>query len=433
MIHANSRTAIPVLVSGGSPSLRDRLEREVSVFGAVLTTERPSVVIVIQDENPPDTCIGSVVLLRQRFPTVPVVLVAPRGSEQLAVAAFRAGVADYLSWPVARPELERVWGRLARPPCSIPEPFLLGQSDAIRRARDLIKRFAATSATVLITGETGTGKELAAKWLHRLSARAAAPFVSVSCAAIPDSLLEAELCGDDPGARLAAGGPPGRLPAADGGTVFLDQVEDLSPAAQTMLLRVLEHGEILPPGTRSPRAVDLRWISATSADLGALVRESRFRADLYYRLNAAEILLPPLRERPEDIGELVDGFLTAGAVRLGDQPRHLSTAALESLLAHDWPGNVRELRNAIESSLVRAESSEIVVGDLPLALQPAGASRATLERRRMLDALHATAGNKSEAARRLNWSRMTLYRKLLRYRIPVTAPRTPAADLPSHT
>jgi DNA-binding NtrC family response regulator len=423
-----------VLVTGGAPTLRDHLEREVSVFGAVLTTERPSVVIVIQDENPPETSIGSVALLRQRFPTVPVVLVATRGSEQLAVAAFRAGVSDYLNWPVARPELERVWGRLVRPPCSIPEPFLLGQSDAIRRARDLIKRFAATSATVLITGETGTGKELAAKWLHRLSARAAAPFVSVSCAAIPDSLLEAELCGDDRGARLgAAGGPPGRLPAADGGTVFLDQVEELSLTAQIMLLRVLEHGEILPPGARSPRAVDLRWISATTVDLGALVREGRFRADLYYRLNAAEIVLPPLRERPEDIGELVDGFLTAGAVRLGDQPRHLSTAALESLLAHDWPGNVRELRNAIESSLVRAESSEILVGDLPLALQPAGASRATLERRRMLDALHATAGNKSEAARRLNWSRMTLYRKLMRYRIPVTVPRTPAGNVPSHT
>ena len=434
---ANGRPAIPVLVSGGSPRLRDQLDCEIRALGSIPVSEQPALSILVQDENSPEACIASLARLRQRFPTAPLILVATNGSEQLAVAAFRAGAADYVNSPVSRPELERVWERLVVPPSTLPEPFFLGQSEAIRRARELIHRFAATPSNVLITGETGTGKELAATWLHRLSARAAAPFVSVSCAAIPDSLLEPEIFGDDRGARPGdAGTAPGRLLAADGGTVLLDQVEELSLPAQAQLLRVVEHGELLPLGARSPRAVDLRWITATSRDMCALVRGGRFRADLYYRLNTAEIWLPPLRERPEDIGELAAEFLAAAAARLGERPRRLSAAALESLLAHDGPGNVRELRNAIESSIVRAESSDVLVRDLPLVLQPAGptgASQATLERRRMLDTLRATAGNKSEAARRLNWSRMTLYRKLMRYRIPVSGPQTPTTDLPSRT
>jgi DNA-binding NtrC family response regulator len=424
---ANGHATITVLVTGASSSLRALLEREISVFGAVVTSERPEAVIVLEDENPQE-CLESVTRLRQRFPTAPLLVVTTRGSEQLAVAAFRAGAADYLNWPVPRPELERAWSRLVRRPSRTPAPFFLGRSDAVARARDLVHRFAATDTSVLITGETGTGKELAAKWLHRLSARAAARFVSVSCAASPDSLFEHELLGDD---RSAAPGVDVTLPspllAADGGIVFLDQVSELSPSAQATLLRVMEHREVGPLGARSVPPVDVRWISASSSNLGALVREGRFRADLYHRLNAAEISLPPLREHPEDIGELAEAFLTACAARLDERPRYLSPAALEALLAHDWPGNVRELRNVIESSVVRAESSEVLVHDLPLALQPAGASRAaqaTLERRRVLDALHATAGNKTEAARRLNWSRMTLYRKLMRYRIPVSGPRT---------
>jgi DNA-binding NtrC family response regulator len=429
---SNGHATVPVVVTGGSPTLRDHVEREVAVLGAVLTTERPAVVIVVQDENPAETSIGSVALLRQRYPGTPLVFVATRGSEQLAVAAFRAGAADYISWPVHRTELAQIWGRLVTPPRAVPEPFFLGQGEAIARARDQLQRFAVTGANVLITGETGTGKELAAKWLHRLSGRAAEWFVSVSCAAVGDSPVANDARADDRARPAATTISPERLVAADGGTVFLDQVGELSLTVQASLLRVVERREVVPPGTRSPQPVNLRWISATSSDLGALVREGRFRPDLYYHLNAAEVSLPPLRERPEDIADLAEGFLAASAVRLGERPRHLSAAALECLLAHDWPGNVRELRNAVESSAVRAESSEILVRDLPPGLQPANASRtvqASLERRRVLDALHATAGNKTEAARRLNWSRMTLYRKLMRHQIPVTAPRTPAAGL----
>ena len=392
--------------------------------------------MLVQGDDSPETCLGAVSQLRERFPAVPLILVATGGSERLAVGAFRAGAADYLTWPLSGTELGRAWDRLVAPEPTLSEPYLVGRSDAITRTRDLIHRFAATSASVLVTGETGTGKELVARWLHRLSPRAAAPFVSVSCAAIPDSLLEAELFGDERGARPDVAAPPGRLLAADGGTVLLDQVEELSLQAQAQLLRVVEQGEILPLGAGAPRPVDLRWVTTTCRNLEALVRGGRFRADLYYRLNAAEIGLPPLRERPEDIAELAEAFLAAGAARLGDRPRHLSAAALEALLAHDWPGNVRELRNAIESSIVRAESSGVLVRDLPLALQPAAATeatQATLERRRMLDTLRATAGNKSEAARRLKWSRMTLYRKLMRYRIPAAGERLPTTDLPSHT
>ena len=399
-------------------------------------SEQPGLVILVQGDDPPDACIGSLARLQERFPAVPLILVATGGSERLAVGAFRAGAADYLGWPLSGPELEGAWDRLVTPAPSLSEPYLVGRSEAITRTRDLIHRFAATSASVLVTGDTGTGKELVARWLHRLSPRAAAPFVSVSCAAIPDSLFEAELFGDERGARPGVAALPGRLQAADGGTVLLDQVEELSLPAQVQLLRVVERGEIFPLGARAPRLVDLRWVTTTSRNLEALVRSGRFRADLYYRLNAAEIALPPLRERPEDIAELAEAFLAAGAARLGDRPRRLSAAALEALLAHDWPGNVRELRNAIESSIVRAESSDVLVRDLPLALQPAAASeatQATLERRRMLDTLRATAGNKSEAARRLKWSRMTLYRKLMRYRIPAAGVRTLTTDLPSHT
>ena len=432
MIYASGRATIPVLVTGGSPSLRDHLERALSVIGGVLASERPAVAFVVQDDNPPETSIGSVLRLRQRFPTAPLVFVATHGSEELAVAAFRAGACDYLNWPVCHPELERAWSRVVMPPQDIPEPFFLGQSEAIVRARNLIHRFAATPTSVLLTGETGSGKELAAKWLHRLSARASAPFVSVTCAAIPESLLESEVFGDArPGAPAT---PTSRLLSADGGTVFLDQVGELSPSAQARLLRVVEHREILRVGAGSAQPVDVRWISASSANLGALTREGRFRADLYYRLNAAEISLPPLRERPEDIGDLADGFLVVCAARLGERPRRLSPAALDLLLAHDWPGNVRELKNVVESSVIRAEAGEVRVQDLPLAFQPAGASRATratIERRRVLDALHATAGNKTEAARRLNWSRMTLYRKLMRYRIPAVGQRASVTDLSS--
>jgi len=433
VVQSNGHGPVPVLMAGGSPTLRDHVQHEIAVLGAALTTDRPAVVIVLQDESPREAPIGSVAVLRQRYPTTPLVFVATHGSEQLAVAAFRAGAADYISWPVHRSELAQIWRRLVAAPRPVPEPFFLGQGEAIARVRDQLQRFAVTGANVLITGETGTGKELAAKWLHRLSPRAGEWFVSVSCAAVPDSPTEGDARGDEPvGWPGATTISPERLMAADGGTVFLDQVGELSLDAQASLLRVVERREVVPPGTGAPQPVDLRWISATSSDLSALVREGRLRADLYYHLNAAEISLPPLRERPEDIADLAEGFLAAYAARLGELPRLLSEAALECLLVHDWPGNVRELRNVLESSAVRAESIDILVRDLPLALQPASASRtvqASLERRRVLDALHATAGNKTEAARRLNWSRMTLYRKLTRYRIPVTGPRTPTSDL----
>ena len=327
----------------------------------------------------------------------------------------------------------------------------IGASPAALAVKRLARRVAGTGSTVLLLGETGTGKELLAHGIHAASARAARPFVGVNIAAVPDTLLEAEFFGVAPGAYTGADrkGRDGKFKLADGGTLFLDEIGDMPLALQAKLLRVLQEQEVEPLGSNQVLRVDVRVIAATSRDLAAMVADGRFRADLYYRLNVLPIRLPPLRERLSDIEPLADALLDDIARRSGLPPKGLSADALDRLASHDWPGNIRELRNVLEQAALMTDDQLLtaahldgaavsraatappapVRGPTPAPMgsaaqpQPDPAARlrplpeqvAELERRAMADALRSTGGNRLAAARLLKISRAAFYDKLARY------------------
>jgi transcriptional regulator with PAS, ATPase and Fis domain len=298
---------------------------------------------------------------------------------------------------------------------------MIGDSDAMRNVRRYLERVATTNTNILITGETGTGKELAAEFVHRHSPRRSRPFIAINCAAIPDGLLESELFGYERGAFTGAhSSSEGKLKAAQGGTVFLDEVADLSLYGQAKLLRAIDSKEIHPLGSTEGAPVNIRIIAATNQDLEKLVREEKFRKDLYFRLNVARVHLPALRDRKQDIPAIVNHYLADFNRRFGTNIKGLAEPAWEYFLAYDWPGNVRELKNVLEVLSIHAESSEISVADLPIPLrlrsgdQPASRND---ERTQLVAALLSTNWNKSKAAERLHWSRMTLYRKMAKYQV----------------
>ena len=305
------------------------------------------------------------------------------------------------------------------------ETTLIGPSRSMERIRDYIRRVAASQSNVLITGETGTGKELAAQMIHRLSGRSARPFVCVNCAAIPDSLLESELFGHERGAYTGAHSSwGGRFQEADGGTVFLDEIGEMSPGAQAKILRAIETRQFQRLGASGPVRVNVRIVAATNQDLQRLAENNQFRKDLYFRLNVARVHLPPLRERKEDIPLLTSYWSRELAPCFGRNIEGFTDDALSALIAHDWPGNVRELRNLVERLYIETSARWIRASDLPSDVTcvtgPEEADSAT-ERERLLQALVATNWNKSQAAARLNWSRMTVYRKMARYQLAVTS------------
>ncbi len=354
----------------------------------------------------------------------PVILVVRGGSEALAIEALRLGAHDYLKMPVeARDLVTAVKHCLGACPTRnlMETPGLIGGSEAMQNVRESIRRLAPTDTTVLITGETGTGKELAAQMLHQMSRRRNKPLVCINCAAIPDTLLESELFGYERGAFTGAvAAKPGKLKMADGGTVFFDEIGDMSPFAQAKILRAIEAKEVHSLGSSHGTRVDIRIICATHRDLEKLMREDKFRADLYYRLNVARIRLPPLRERRSDIPFLTAHFLEQFNGSFGRQVERLSDEALEELLGYPWPGNVRELRNVIEGIFVNLPSRVVTVADLPDPIRgcvPQTGAVPDQERERLISALFSTRWNLSEAARSLHWSRMTLYRKMAKYHI----------------
>ncbi|WP_346779161.1 sigma-54 dependent transcriptional regulator [Burkholderia sp. Ac-20365] len=303
---------------------------------------------------------------------------------------------------------------------------IVGTSPPINALKAYLPKVARSHATALVTGETGTGKELVARAIHELGPRAQRPFVVVNCGALPDTLVESELFGHARGAFTGAHTTTqGRFAAADGGTLFLDEVGELSLPAQAKLLRVLESKEIEPLGGGPLRRIDVRVVAATNRELQTEVLEKRFRADLFYRLNVARLDIPPLRERRPDIPLLahhaVAEFNRRDHCRVGD----IGEPLMECLMAHDWPGNVRELRNLIEAVFIDPPQGTIRFEDLPPVFQRLfGKYRTTSpsERARMIDALEQSRGNKAEAAKSLKCSRMTLYRKLARYNITSTLP-----------
>jgi DNA-binding NtrC family response regulator len=287
-----------------------------------------------------------------------------------------------------------------------------------------IGRIAGTDVTVLLRGESGTGKEVVARAIHHYSRRAGKPFVAVSCAAIPATLLESELFGHERGAFTDAHQRRlGRFELAHGGTIYLDEVGDLGPELQPKLLRVLQERRLERIGGGEAIPVDVRVVAATNRDLETLIRDGRFREDLYYRLNVVTLALPPLRERIEDIPFLVDHFLGKYGAELGE--RAVATDALERLMGYGWPGNVRELENVIESAIALAPGPRLRVADLPRARRGAEAaplsadvplSLEAYERCALERALAESGGDAAEAARRLGIGRSTFYRKLGRHR-----------------
>ena len=310
-----------------------------------------------------------------------------------------------------------------------PSETLVGASARLREIKAYLPSVAAADCNVLITGETGTGKECVAAWIHRHSPRRDRPFVSINCAAIPEGLLESELFGFERGAFTGAhAAHAGKLRQADGGTLFLDEIGDMSPAAQAKILRAIETKEVCQLGGRRVVAVDMRIVAATNQDLGALIAERRFRKDLYYRLDVARIELPPLRERSEDIPLLFDHLLAEMNRRLGRSVGGPSREVLDCLLAHDWPGNVRELKNLLEAIFITPPAGGISIDDLPPRLRnrvAAGEAPPGGERERLLAALFAVDWNKSKAAAALHWSRMTLYRKMAKHQIDPAPPKRP--------
>jgi two-component system response regulator HydG len=305
---------------------------------------------------------------------------------------------------------------------------LIVQGPAMQAVLDLVERVAPTDATLLIQGESGTGKELIAKAVHHASVRAARPFVAVNCGAVPETLLESELFGYMRGAFTgAAVSRVGLFEEADGGTLFLDEVAEMSPALQVKLLRALQTGEIRRLGATQTTTTDVRVIAATHRDLPALISQGSFREDLFYRLNVIQILLPPLRERREDIPALAEHFLQRAAAKLGRELR-LSPQALERLLRYPWPGNVRELENAIQRAAILTRNPTVEPDDLPphvtaglqLGPSPALPGQVTLadaERIHILQTLERCGRSHSVTAEALGISRTTLWRKLKEYGI----------------
>jgi DNA-binding NtrC family response regulator len=369
---------------------------------------------------------------RRLTPGITLLVLTSGSSEDLAIAALRAGINEYIKYPFSSGELteavrrclaqrERAAGH-SEGSLAVEENYgIVGESAAMREVRMRIKKMAAATSNILITGETGTGKELLAELVHKHSPRRQNPFVTLNCAAIPDGLLESELFGYERGAFTGATSrQEGKLKAADGGSVFLDEIGEMNLYGQAKLLRMLEGKEIQRLGRNGGIAVDIRIITATNQDLEHMVSEGRFRKDLFFRLNVARIHVPPLRERKEDLPLLIDHYVQYFNHRFGRDVARLSDEAMDALWAYEWPGNVRELKNLLEAIFVELPSEGERYPHLPsLFRRQCEELRAASgdERDRLLWALSITNWNKSKAASKLSWSRMTLYRKMARYKI----------------
>jgi two-component system response regulator HydG len=377
-------------------------------------------------------------------PDMPVVVITGQGSLETAIGAIRVGAYDFITKPVD-PKLlflsvsraiqhRRLSDEVKRLRQAVDgeneEARIVGQSAAMRRVYELISRVGESDASVLIHGETGTGKELIARGIHNRSRRKSGPFVAINCAAVPHSLLESELFGHARGAFTDAKAQrTGLFVQATGGTLFLDEIGELPIDVQPKLLRALQERKVRPVGANSEIPFDARIVAATNRNLEDEVYEKRFREDLFYRINVVKIDVPPLRERGGDVLHLAQHFLKTFASRNEKPTLELSTTAAEKLMAYNWPGNVRELENCMEHAVALARFDQITVEDLPEKIRAYRAERFVvaandpteivtmdeLERRYILRVLSLVGGNKSRAAQVLGFDRRTLYRKLERY------------------
>jgi len=383
--------------------------------------------------------------IQTRHPTMPVAVITAHGSMEAAISALKAGAFDFVAKPLDINDLRNIVRsalRVGVSPAAKPEVVrggpsgsqkLLGVSPAIQKVRTLIEKLARGQAPVYIHGESGTGKELVARLIHDLGPRAAGPFVAVNCGAIPEALMESEFFGHRKGSFTGAvADKDGLFKAADGGTLFLDEVGDLPLHMQVKLLRAIQEKSVRPVGGQNEIRVDVRILSATHKDLADLVRDGKFRQDLFYRLNVIELSVPSLRERPDDIPVLAEHLCARLAASLGISAPRLSTDALEALSQYDFPGNVRELENILERAMTLCDGQEITAIDMHLPVEgqnldrsfEAGAESgpsdeetldeylARIEEIAIRDALARTNQNKTAAAKLLGITFRALRYKL---------------------
>ena len=443
-----------LLVADDDPGLRESLERTLVREGyrvvvasdghaALERLRAGGVDLVLTDLKMPG--LSGIEVLRMAksiAPDVDVILLTAFGTIEEAVKAIKDGAFDFVTKPFQRQQLLRVIRQALerrdliqqnralqqRLDALLQHGAVIGSSPSFQRMLGLIEQVADSSATVLIQGESGVGKEGAARLIHQRSSRRAKPFVAVNCAALPETLLESELFGYEKGAFTgAAGRKEGRFELADGGTLFLDEVADLSLATQPKILRVLQEGEFERLGSTRSMRVDVRIVTATNQDLAQMVREKRFREDLYYRLKVITINVPPLRDRREDINLLAQHFLTIYAAKNNRRLEGFAPEALRRLEGYPWPGNVRELENVIERGVVLARGNLIDVTDLPEEIAGAtplpegvltvriGTPIAEVEKRLLEATLLATRNNKTLTAKLLGIDVRTVARKLERW------------------
>src|SRR6058998_2763783 len=442
-----------LLIADDDPGRRQSLERTLTREGyrvilasdgnaALERLQAGGVDLVLTDLKMPG--LSGIELLRAVkaiASEVDVILLTAFGTVEEAVKAMKEGAYDFLTKPFQRAQLLRLIRQALerrdliqqnralqqRLDALLSQGEVVGVSPAWRRLMNLVNQVADSSATVLIQGESGTGKELVARAIHERSPRKGGPFIAVNCAALPETLLESELFGYEKGAFTGATSRrEGRFELAAGGTLFLDEVADLSLVTQPKILRVLQEGEFERLGGNRTIRVDVRIVAATNQVLTEMVREKRFREDLYYRLNVITVRVPPLRERHEDIRLLAQHYLRVYAAKNGRKLEGLSNEALERLESYAWPGNVRELENLIERTVLLARKDRIDAEDLPeevagvkrpprdAILELVGTPLADIEQRLLDETLRITGGNKTQAAKLLGIDVRTVARKLER-------------------
>ena len=436
-----------ILIVDDEKPIRDLLARALGADYEVVTAadaelamkaldDDPSIALMLSDVRMPGA--DGITLLkaaRAKRPDLAVIMLTAYGNVELAVEAMKSGANDFLTKPVELDQLDlriaKALGDAAAPvaepaPQSVGDPGLeeiVGDSPAMRKVFDMVRRAAPTDATILLEGPSGTGKELFARAIHRLSRRASGPFVAVECAALNPNLLESELFGHVKGAYTGADADRvGRFEAANGGTLFLDEISEIPASTQVKLLRALESRSFERLGSSETISTDIRIVAACNRSLKKLAQEGKFREDLYYRLNVVDLHLPPLSERKSDIALIAGKFVKEFAEKNGGRVTGISPEAMKVLEAYPWPGNVRELRNAIEKMVVLAPGGDLRPEDVPEdirtppAVAPsegeAGDSLASAEKAKILAVLDECGGNITRAAEKLGISRRTLHRRL---------------------
>ncbi len=436
---------LPVLIVEDDPALREALEDTLHLAGynvmqaidgesalALLEKNRVGIVVTDVQMQPMD---GEKLLreIKRRHPALPVLLMTAYGEIDRAVEAMRAGACNYLAKPFEPDELVSEVARWMLPAGLGDEGELIAEDPATHEVLDLARRVAATDATVLLTGESGVGKEVFARFIHRHSARADKPFVAINCAAIPDNLLEATLFGYEKGSFTGAQqAHAGKFEQAEGGTLLLDEVSEMPLQLQAKLLRVLQEREVERVGGKKPIPLDLRVLATSNRDLEGEVRAGRFREDLYYRLNVFPLQIPPLRGRRADVLPLANRLLRKGSETAQGKAFSLSSAAAAGLTAHTWRGNIRELENVLQRAMILAPGAVIEFEHLclPKLAAPSDAGQVVAaersaelptdlrsrERAHILETLAAVNGVRKAAAERLGMSERTLRYKLQQYR-----------------